>query len=726
LASAAGTEPKGAGEATVVAGVPPRSPLRRQVHRAALIVGGPLALILLVVCLVPHDYYTGTNSVRTRGFVQPVKAHQTLCVRGLNLPADTGRVQFDLLTTGPQTPAMSMRLTTARGTVTSRVAAQPAAPTTRHKVAFPIAQRPSEPDAVPATACVTPAHTTTFGGTVNVAGAAPTLDGRPQVARIAVWFLPPGGHERSLIAQLPDIVARAALFRPGIVGPWTYVVLLLLVLPGAGWLGLRALARADEARTSRTAGAIFLAAFLVSTSWALITPPFQAPDEQDHFAYVQHLAETGNAPRQAGKPGDQAWSQDERNALEFTRALSANEQSDGRPPWRAVNERAWERGRDAGHDRADGGGFTTSATHGPVYYGALVPAYAAARGSSIWTQLTLERITSALIGALAALFTFLAAREILPRPRVFAVAAGLLVAYQPMFTFISGAVNNDVGINAAAAATVFLLMRLLRRGAAPWLVGALGVLLGLLPVIKGTGYELYPIAAIAALGALLRFRDRRTVLGIALFVASGLVVQVVWSQVAPSFGHTTFTTPGGGAPTSASALSTPGLYASYVWQIFLPKLPFMHDHFVQTWPFFNIYVERAWASFGWYTIVFPRYVYGLIVLAMAGAIVLGLVAMRREWPWVRTRIWELLVLALLPAAVIAGVESAFATQLPRPVLAEMGRYLFPAISALAILAVGATIGVGRRRAASLATGVVAAEFVLLYASQLLELRGFYT
>jgi hypothetical protein len=93
---------------------------------------------------------------------------------------------------------------------------------------------------------------------------------------------------------------------------------------------------------------------------------------------------------------------------------------------------------------------------------------------------------------------------------------------------------------------------------------------------------------------------------------------------------------------------------------------------------------------------------------------------------VRTRIWELLVLALLPAAVIAGVESAFATELPRPVLAEMGRYLFPAISALAILAVGATIGVGRRRAISLATGVVAAEFVLLYASQLLELRGFYT
>jgi predicted membrane protein DUF2142 len=701
--------------------------VRSPVYRAALVVGVPLTLVLLVVCLVPHDYYTGTNSVRTRGFLQPVKAHETLCVRGLNLPADTGRVQLELLTRGLQTPPLALRLSTPEGTVASRVAARPAAPTTRAKVAFPIAARPSAPDSVPATACVTPAGETTFGGTLNAAGAAPTLDGKPQVARIAVWFLPPSGHKRSLISQLPDIVQRASLFRPGIVGPWTYVVLLVLLMPAAGLLGLRALGRADEARTTRTAGAIFLAAFLVSTSWALITPPFQAPDEQDHFAYVQHLAETGKAPRQQGVPGDQPWSQDERNALQFTRALSANEKSDGRPPWLATNERAWEQQvRRDGRDRADGGGPTTSAAHGPVYYAALVPAYAATRGSSIWAQLTLERLVSALLGALGALFTFLAAREILPRPAFFAAAAGLLVAYQPMFTFISGSVNNDVGINAAAAATIFLMMRMLRRGASPGLLCALGALLGLLPIVKGTGYELYPIAAIAAVGALVRFRDRRTVVSVCLLVVSGLAIQVFWSQLAPSFGHTTFTTPGGGAPTSSSALATPGLFLPYLWQIFFPRLPFMTDHFVQTWPFFNIYIERAWASFGWYTIQFPRYVYGLIVLAMAAAIVLGVWAIRREWPWVRTRIWELLVLALLPVAVIAGVESAFATQLPRSILAEMGRYLFPAISALAILAVGATVGVGRRRAVSLATGVVVAEFVLLYASQLLELRGFYT
>ena len=48
---------------------------------------------------------------------------------------------------------------------------------------------------------------------------------------------------------------------------------------------------------------------------------------------------------------------------------------------------------------------------------------------------------------------------------------GLLVAFQPMFGFISGAINNDNGVNAAAAAIAYLLIRGLRRGLT-WRLGA--------------------------------------------------------------------------------------------------------------------------------------------------------------------------------------------------------------------------------------------------------------
>jgi hypothetical protein len=152
----------------------------------------------------------------------------------------------------------------------------------------------------------------------------------------------------------------------------------------------------------------------------------------------------------------------------------------------------------------------------------------------------------------------------------------------------------------------------------------------------------------------------------------------------------------------------------------------MADHFVNTWPFFNIYVERGWASFGWYAIQFPRPVYVVILALMALAFVLALAAARRERQWVRRHWLELLILVLTPLGVVAAVESAFSTPVMRPVLAEMGRYAFPAISALAVLTVAATFGAGRRRAVVLATSLVAAEMVIAYASVLLTLRGFYT
>ena len=62
------------------------------------------------------------------------------------------------------------------------------------------------------------------------------------------------------------------------------------------------------------------------------------------------------------------------------------------------------------------------------------------------------------------MFAYLLVLELVPGRRVLAAAAGLLVAFQPMFTFMGGAVNNDMAVNAACAALAFLLIRGLRRG----------------------------------------------------------------------------------------------------------------------------------------------------------------------------------------------------------------------------------------------------------------------
>jgi hypothetical protein len=42
--------------------------------------------------------------------------------------------------------------------------------------------------------------------------------------------------------------------------------------------------------------AILIVGAIQSIAWNLVTPPFQGPDESTHYAYIQHLAETGNLP----------------------------------------------------------------------------------------------------------------------------------------------------------------------------------------------------------------------------------------------------------------------------------------------------------------------------------------------------------------------------------------------------------------------------------------------
>ncbi len=41
---------------------------------------------------------------------------------------------------------------------------------------------------------------------------------------------------------------------------------------------------------------IVLAVAVVVAAWVYLVPAFQAPDENAHFAYVQHLAVTGHRP----------------------------------------------------------------------------------------------------------------------------------------------------------------------------------------------------------------------------------------------------------------------------------------------------------------------------------------------------------------------------------------------------------------------------------------------
>ena len=720
-----------------------------RVWKWAGLIALPFVGLIAFYCLRPVEYFTGTDSVEAYTYIAVTPAGEPMCVPGLELPAGTGRIRLQLISRTTTRPTLRMVLryspaaaargtptTTAGQTIVSALPPVAVAPDRISSPEFTIPRVPSQPSERPASLCVTATDLVNWAGTpllVPPSPAPPTMAGHPLVGRIAVWYLPPAGSRRSYLSRIGAILDRASLFRPSPVGPWLYALILLVVLPGLALAAVRCLALAVARRSwsARRCGAwLFAIAAVNFACWALITPPFQAPDEVDHFAYTQSLVERGEAPsRNPGSPLGR-WSSAENLALEDMSFFTDHQVGDSRVPW-STSQQAYFRGQEiTRHPSAsDGGGNETAATHGAIYYAALAPAYMLA-SSSPFSQLTLMRLTSALIGALTVLFAFMLARELAPGRPWLAVLAALLVAFQPMYGFISGAVNNDVGVNAGAAALELLLIMMLRRGVTLRLGLLAGAVLVGLPVVKGTAYSLYPVAGIALLATLWRHHSRREIPGWTALVATVLVLREASARFAHAFhpAAVSSSTPlEVGAPVGAvsAALAHPLGYLAYLWEVLLPRLPFMARHWEGTnYPGFVIFVERGWGAFGWYDVFFPDPYYDVIFGVMIAVPILGLVAIWRSGrsapPSARA-----LMIALMPLAVVAGVEAAFYTTGIRPVIAEFGRYAFPAIAPLAVLVVASLHAFGRRLVLFAGVVLLVAMIALSVSSQLLTLTTFY-
>jgi hypothetical protein len=709
-----------------------------RVWRAALAVAVPLVALVAFYCLRPRPYYTGTNSVEALTYIAETPAGQQVCVPNAQIPAGTGRVRLQLISATTVRPALRMTVTMPPGgrTLDSELPASEVPASRISAAEFPIPVSAGTPAGGSSSLCVSAKGLVNWGGTPLPAPPSPsppTENGHAIPGRIALWYLPPVGAERSYVSRAGAILGRASLFRPGLVGPWLYVLILLVVLPGLALASVRCLAVAARGKafsSRRMAVSLFAIAAVNFACWALITPPFQAPDEVDHFAYTQSLVERGEAPSRNGGSPLARWSSAEVFALEGISFTTDHQVGDSRVPWSA-SQQAYYRGQVAKQhpSAANGGGNETAATHGAIYYAALAPAYMLA-SSSPFDQLTLMRLTSALIGALTVLFAFLLARELAPGRPWLAVLAALLVVYEPMYGFISGAVNNDVGVNAGAAGLELLLILLVRRGFTLTVGLLTGGLLIALPIVKATGESLYPVAAVAFAATLWRHHRRAELRGIAGLALAALAVRELSSHLAGVFRSSSA---GGGASgsglaagTASDVLAHPLGYLGYLWEVFLPRLSFMAPHFeTATPPAFVIFVERGWGAFGWYDVFFPHWVYDVILGAMLLVPLLALMAMRREWRFVRGNLLESVVLVLMPIAVVAGFEAAYYTTGTRPAIAEFGRYAFPAIAPLAVLVVASLHAFPRRWALLGGAGLLVGMLTLSYAAQLVTITGFY-
>src|SRR6266404_6356723 len=185
---------------------------------------------------------------------------------------------------------------------------------------------------------------------------------------------------------------------------------------------------------------VLLLAFTFNTLlWAAVTNLGNPPDEFSHFDYIRHLAITHTLPIYG------------ETRYIHTQSLQAHANSP------------------------------------PLYYLLATPLEMALSSSTVTQQMLAIRGLSVLLGAMTVALVYMLGRMLAPTRPSFAVAAAVLVGFNPMFTHLCAAINSDNLINLIYSALFLLLAYGLRQRQPDkrWLI-SLGALLGAGLITKQT------------------------------------------------------------------------------------------------------------------------------------------------------------------------------------------------------------------------------------------------
>ncbi len=455
--------------------------------------------------------------------------------------------------------------------------------------------------------------------------------------------------------------------------------------------------RAVLARVPRAAWVCALVALLNAVCWSLITPPFLALDEPDHFAYVQQLAETGRLPSSA----ESEYSEEELVVLSDLHHGEVRFRPANHTIFSGAAQEKLESDLARSLSRSGPGGAGVASSEPPLYYALQTIPYWLASGGTILDQLTLMRLFSSLLAGVSGLFVFLFLREALPGVRWAWTVGGLGVAFGPLLGYTSSTVNPDSLLIAISAIVFYCLARAFRRGLTQRAALVLGALIAVGLVTKLNFAGLAPGVVLGLL--LLTRREARTmgarayyrllVPALALAIAPG----VLYGAVNLLSNHPVFGLVSSGTSGLTGAKHTLSAELSYIWQFYLPRLPWMHTYFNGVSSTRQIWFRDVIGLYGWGDTAFPGWVYtfalipvGLIALLCTRALVLSRAALRARVPELAS--YAAMTLGLL---VLIGASGYLAYPGAAAEFTD-ARYLLPLAGLWGAVLTLASRGAGRR------------------------------
>ncbi|MCB0008498.1 MAG: DUF2142 domain-containing protein, partial [Anaerolineales bacterium] len=430
---------------------------------------------------------------------------------------------------------------------------------------------------------------------------------------------------------------------------------------------------------------------LLGLTYAYVTPPFEASDELWHYPMIQYLAEGNPLPVQVFDPALAGpWKQQaSQPPLYYYLGAALTfwlDQSD-MDAVRHLNPHV-----EPGVLTSDGN--RNLAVHDPdasPWQGALLAVY-------------IVRTASVLLGLATVYLTFRLGRLLLPDRPDLALVGMAVLAFTPMFLFISGAINSDNLIIPLAAWACLLMIQLVAtppQTAAARLrrYGGLGIVIGLAALAKIPGTGLLPLALGTAFIESWHRLDRPVTLRELLLVARATVASFLWLLL--------------------PALLIAGwwywrnvqLYGDWRgWSAFIAVLgqrsqpASLGQLWDERWGFMASY----WGMFGGLNIALPTWAYyllnALVVVAVPGFLVYFLPRIWRWWQAIRlpaqplakaikgllvgvTAFFPWVIALLWCAAIIVGL-----IQWATTTWSSQGRLVFYALPFLQILLVTGLLG----------------------------------
>jgi hypothetical protein len=728
--------------------VAPRPRARGALDRRALacLVLGLLVLAAGLATALSHAARprAGTNGVWPQFPVGALGGGQRVCQDGELLPAGAAAIQLVLQPTRAVGPRVAVTLSRG-GRVLQRTSVLVAA---REGTTATAPLRPRAQDLDGVQVCVAVAG----GGQVGlVGGPTPpgsgelTANGQGTGASIPITYVEAG--TASWWSRASRVMDRLALGRGDWGGRWVAWLTLALLLGvvaltalvlvrglvapgveggeggrgGSGW-------RARLRGVPSLAWAIAAVAVLNAVAWSLITPAFQVPDEQTHAAYAQQLAETGRPP--VARRDDERLAPELVAAMRRARFGSLEARTFGAAVTSPLQQRALDADLHSGlARRSENDTAGPAAPEPPLYYALEAIPYRLASGATLLDRLALMRLCSALLAGATALCVYLFLRAALPgRPWAWTVGA-LGAALHPLLGFVSGGVNPDALLFAICAALFHALAVAFRRGLTPRRAAWIGAILAAGIVGKINFYGLVPgallavaLAARASAGGLLNRRALRLVgivvgIAVAPYLLLTALDALAWDR--------TFVL----ARTPAERPEDHGNLGgqlSYLWQVFLPRLPGQSTAFPDFYPGWQLWLKGFVGKFGWTVVSYADWAYRLAALLLALAGALALRTLVRERAVARRRLPELIGYAAMAAGLLLLIGMvALRGFAPGISGAIQGRYLLPLLPLFAALLVLAVRGAGERWGRAVGVALVLACVAWSLFGQLLTVAWFY-